>query len=110
MRDARYEIRSTGYAVSAFLAATRLLLSNALVHDGIQCFSFRACYTLITCNFLVNHCRLYQVSTRLIRRRMPFFGFAPRLPYLNTQTECQYISQIHCGADVSLKSRVQLTV
>jgi len=30
---------------------------------------------------------LYQVSTRLIRKRMPSFGFAPRFPYLDRELE-----------------------
>ena len=38
--------------------------------------------------------QLYQVSTHLIRRRMPFFGFAPRLPYLNVKGRRQCISRI----------------
>jgi hypothetical protein len=38
--------------------------------------------------------QLYQVSTHLIRKRMPFFGFAPRLPYLNGEGRRQGISPI----------------
>jgi hypothetical protein len=39
-------------------------------------------YALTTFIFYDRH---YQVSTHLIRRRMPFFGFAPRFPYLSVR-------------------------